>query len=70
MKSEKVLANRAAIRTAKAERRLAKAEAKLAKAEAKVEARRAKLAAAKKLYEVAMAEAEQLGVFHRETAAV
>lgn len=68
MKSMKTIANRAAIRAAKAESKLAKAEAKLAKAEAKLETRKAKLAAAKKIHEAAVAEAERVGVHYRESA--
>ncbi len=67
MKSIKTIANRAAIRAAKAETKVAKAEAKLAKAEAKVETRKAKLAAAKKIHEAAVAEAVRVGVHCQES---
>lgn len=67
MKSEKALANRAAVRASRAEAKLAKAEAKLAKAEAKLETRKAKLIAAKKIHEAAVAEARQLGVYSEES---
>ena len=70
MKTMKTIANRAALRAAKAETKLAKAEAKLAKAEAKVEARKAKLVAAKKIHEAALVEAERIGVYSSESAAV
>jgi hypothetical protein len=70
MKTMKTVANRTALRAAKAETRLAKAEAKLAKAEAKLEARKAKLAAAKKIYEAATAEAERIGVYSQEASVV
>ena len=61
-------AARAARRAAKAEAKLAKAEAKLAKAEAKLEARRAQVAAAKKIYESAVAEAQRCGAYDSELA--
>lgn len=63
MKSEKAIANRAAVRAARTESKVARAEAKLAKAEAKVETRKAKLITAKKIHEAAVAEARQLGVY-------
>ena len=67
MKPMRTIANRAALRAAKAEAKLAKAEAKLAKAEAKVEARKAKLIAAKKIYQAATADAERMGVYSEES---
>ena len=54
-------------RADKAERKLAKAEAKLLKTEAKLEARKAKLVAAKKIYESALAEANQQGVLEGDS---
>ena len=42
---------------------LAKAEAKLLKAEAKLESRRAQTAAARKIHQAALAEAERLGSY-------
>ena len=66
MKKMSNMCNRAVVRVAKAERKLAKAEAKVTKAEAKLEAKRAKVAAAKKIYQAALAEAEQYGAYHTE----
>ena len=68
MKKMTSICNRAVVRVAKAERKLAKAEAKLSKAEAKLEAKRARVVAAKKIYEAALAEAEQYGAYHTEEA--
>ena len=64
MKKMTNICNRAVVRVAKAERKVAKAEAKLSKAEAKLEAKRAKVMAAKKIYQAALAEAEQYGAYH------
>lgn len=51
------------LRVIKSENKLAKAEAKLLKAEAKLESRQAKAAAARKIHQAAMAEAERLGSY-------
>ncbi len=61
MKTLITLADRAAVRAAKAETKLARAEAKLLKAEAKLASRKAKVEAARQIHQAVMNEARQLG---------
>ena len=58
-KSAMTLSERAAFWASKAERKVARAEAKVAKAEARLTAKKVKLAAAQRLYETALAQANQ-----------
>lgn len=63
MKTLSQISDRVVLRVIKTEDKLAKAEAKLLKAEAKLESRRAQTAAARKIHQAALAEAERLGSY-------